>query len=134
MSAGDDQVIRCSRPAVITAVAVARLLTRARPRRIRWVLVQLRRGARAATEAQALAARQAVMAASARCRGQGCLQRSLAAVLLCRMAGVWPDWCTGVRTAPFRAHAWIEVNGIPIGEPTPADYYRPMMSVPHHAP
>jgi hypothetical protein len=24
------------------------------------------------------------------------------------MRGVWPTWCTGVRTPPFSAHAWVE--------------------------
>lgn len=69
-------------------------------------------------------------AAGARCRGQGgCLQRSLATVLLCRTRGTWPTWCAGVRTSPFRAHAWVQVDGTPIGEPEPAGYYRPMMTV-----
>ena len=40
----------------------------------------------------------------------------------------------GVRTSPFGAHAWIEVDGQPIGELYPAGYYRPLITVhpPHH--
>jgi hypothetical protein len=118
------------RPMPLLAVGVARLLARAKPARLRRVLEFARRGARPATADQALAARRAVVAVSLRCAGQGCLQRSIAAALLCRSRGVWPTWCTGVRTAPFEAHAWIEVAGEPVGEPSPAGYYRSLLSVP----
>ncbi|WP_443072538.1 lasso peptide biosynthesis B2 protein [Streptomyces sp. RPT161] len=53
-----------------------------------------------------------------------------ASALLCRLGGTWPTWCTGVRTTPFRAHAWVEVGGVPIGEPVPAGYYTPTLKVP----
>ncbi|MGQ0719273.1 MAG: lasso peptide biosynthesis B2 protein [Pseudonocardiales bacterium] len=53
--------------------------------------------------------------------GKGCLQRSIAATLYWRAHGTWPTWCTGVRTNPFGAHAWIQVGDQPIGEPHPAD-------------
>jgi hypothetical protein len=111
------------------AVVVARLLAGAKPARVRAVLEFARRGARPATAEQALAARRAVVAVSLRCAGQACLQRSIAAALLCRSRGVWPTWCTGVRTSPFEAHAWIEVAGAPVGEPYPAGHYRPLLSV-----
>ncbi|MGP3967534.1 lasso peptide biosynthesis B2 protein [Streptomyces sp. 6N223] len=114
----------------LIAVGAARLLARAKPARLRRILAFLRRGARPATPAQALAARRAVVAVSLRCAGQACLQRSIAAALLCRSRGVWPTWCTGVRTGPFAAHAWIEVAGSPIGEPAPAGHYRTLLSVP----
>ena len=116
-------------PALL-AVGAARLLARLSPRRIRKALVLLRRGAAPAVYGQALAARQAVVAVSVLCAGEGCLQRSLATALLCRMRGVWPTWCTGVRTEPFRAHAWVEVDGRPVGEPQGAGYYRPIMCIP----
>jgi len=115
-------------PALL-AVGAARLLAHLPPRRIRAALRVLRRGAEPATYQQALAARGAIVAVSALCAGEGCLQRSLATALLCRMRGVWPTWCTGVRTSPFRAHAWVEVNGRPVGEPQGAGYYRPLMTV-----
>jgi hypothetical protein len=112
------------------AVGAARLLAALPPRRLTAVLRLARRGAAPATAAQAQAARDAVVAVSTRCAGQGCLPRSLATVLLCRLGGCWPTWCTGVRTAPFRAHAWVEADGVPVGEPEPAGYFTLMMSVP----
>lgn len=117
------------RLAARAAVTVARPLAALPARRLRRLLRLLRRGASPATVSQALTARQAVVAVSARCAGQGCLQRSVATVLLCRMRGVWPVWCVGVRTAPFRAHAWVEIDGTPVGEPYPAGYYRALITV-----
>ncbi|GAA0916007.1 MULTISPECIES: lasso peptide biosynthesis B2 protein [Streptomyces violaceusniger group] len=104
------------RPAALTAVGIARLLTYLPPQRLRKVLECARRGSRPATETKALRARNAVVAVSVPCAGPRCLQRSIATALLCRMTGTWPDWCTGVRTQPFQAHAWVEVDGKPIGE------------------
>jgi hypothetical protein len=65
-------------------------------------------------------------------RWRRCLQRAIATALLCRLGGVWPTWCTGVRTAPFAAHAWIEVDGQPVGEPYPAGYHHPIITIPPH--
>ncbi|MGH3831974.1 MAG: lasso peptide biosynthesis B2 protein [Pseudonocardiaceae bacterium] len=113
----------------LLAVGAARILATLRPRRLRAVLELLRRGARAATLQEALAARQAVVAVSLRCAGKGCLQRSIAAALYCRAHGTWPTWCTGVRTHPFGAHAWIQVDGQPIGEPHPAGHYRVLLAI-----
>ncbi|QDQ16105.1 lasso peptide biosynthesis B2 protein [Streptomyces spectabilis] len=126
--AAQDRLPLRRRPPVVLATAAARLIVVLKPHRVRRVLSALRRGAAPATAAQALAAREAVVAVSARCAGEGCLQRSVATALLCRMRGVWPDWCTGVRTAPFRAHAWVEVDGTPVGEPhRPGEYHRMMV-------
>lgn len=112
------------------AAAIARPLSTLRPRQLRRVLEFARRGAPPATEAQAGAARRAVVTVSLRCAGQGCLQRSIAAALYCRARGSWPTWCTGVRTNPFQAHAWIQVGDKPIGEPHPAGHYRPLLVIP----
>nr|WP_202035875.1 lasso peptide biosynthesis B2 protein [Streptomyces mexicanus] len=111
------------------AVLAACLLARLPPRRIRLVLRLLRRGAAPATHAQALAARQDITATSTLCAGTYCLQRSLATTLLCRMRGNWPTWCTGVRTPPFTAHAWVEADGRPVGEPADITAYRTIISV-----
>jgi hypothetical protein len=117
------------RPAALCAVA--RLLARLSPYRIGQALRTLRRHAAPASAQQAVHARAAVMTVSRRCAGpQGCLQRSLATAVLCRMRGVWPTWCTGVRTQPFGAHAWVEVDGRPINEPQAAGYYTATMTVP----
>lgn len=113
----------------LLAVGVARVLAGRSPRRIRVVLSRCRAGARPANYAQARAARQAVVAVSTLCAGEGCLQRSIATALLCRFGGVWPTWRVGVRVDPFAAHAWVEADGRPVDEPQPAGGYRPILSV-----
>ncbi|NYI07611.1 lasso peptide biosynthesis B2 protein [Allostreptomyces psammosilenae] len=112
------------------AVALARPLAALPPRRLRRALALASRGARPATVEQAAAARLAVVSVSVHCAGQGCLRRSVATALLCRLGGGWPDWCTGVRTEPFRAHAWVEVAGRPVGERDEIRHYRKTMVVP----
>ncbi|MGH3754950.1 MAG: lasso peptide biosynthesis B2 protein [Pseudonocardiaceae bacterium] len=118
----------------LLAVGAARLLISLRPRKLRTVLELARRGARPATRQEAEAARQAVVAVSLRCAGQGCLQRSIAATLCCRAHGSWPTWCTGVRTNPFAAHAWIQVGDQLIGELHPAGHYRVLITIPPLSP
>jgi hypothetical protein len=115
------------------AVGAARLLATQSPRRIRTVLGFLRRGAEPATFEQARAARDAVTAVSLTCAArEGCVSRSLATILLCRLRGRWATWCVGARRMPpFGAHAWVEVGGIPVGEDEyPPDYFRTFFTVP----
>jgi hypothetical protein len=113
-------------------VGVARLLATQPPRRIRAVLGRLRRGAAPATFEQAKAARDTVVTVSLACAArEGCVARSLATVLLCRLQGQWPTWCVGARRVPpFGAHAWVEAEGRPVGEDCPADYFRTLLTVP----
>jgi hypothetical protein len=111
------------------AVAAARLLGLLPPRRLRQVLRLACVGTRPAAAAQALAARQAVVSVSPRCAGQGCLERSVAIVLLCRARGTWPDWCAGFRTEPFRAHAWVEAEGAAVGESGDMTLFHAVMAV-----
>lgn len=118
------------RPPVLLAVAGAWWLARQSPARIQTVLKMLRRGARPATYAQAQKARNDILATSVQCNGEGCLPRSLATTLLCRLRGAWPTWSTGVRSQPFGAHAWVQAEDRPVDEPYPDDYYRPMLLVP----
>jgi hypothetical protein len=113
----------------LLAVGAARVLARVKPARLRRILEFARRGGSPASGEQARRARDEVVAVSLRCAGNNCLQRSIAAALLCRMRGSWPTWCTGVRTHPFAAHAWIQVDGEPVGEPHPAGYFRTLVSV-----
>lgn len=40
-----------------------------------------------------------------------CLQRSAATACLLRRYGVPAKMCIGVQQMPFKAHAWVEVNG-----------------------
>jgi hypothetical protein len=115
------------------AVGAARLLATRSPRRIRTVLGWLRRGAKPATFEQAKAARDDVVAVSLTCAArEGCVARSLATVLLCRLRGQWPNWCVGARRLPpFAAHAWVEADGVMVGEEEyPPDYFRPLFTVP----
>lgn len=120
------------RVAARLAVAAARPIARLSPARIRKVLTALRREARPATYAQAKQARDAVLAVSLSCAGpQGCLPRSLATALLCRMTGTWPTWCAGARKKPpFGAHAWVEAEGRMVDEHLPADYFIRLIEVP----
>ena len=113
-------------------VGVARVLATRSPRRIRAVLGVLRRGAGPATYEQAKAARDTVVAVSLTCAArEGCLARSLATALLCRLRGCWPAWCVGARRLPpFAAHAWVEAEGAMVDEDYPPDYFRPLLRVP----
>lgn len=99
------------------AVGVARLLVLLPPARLHRLLGVISSGTRRAGYAEAARARRSVVAVSTRCAGLGCLQRSVATVLLCRWHGQWADWCTGFRTQPFGAHAWVEADGRPVDEP-----------------
>ncbi|MEU6264647.1 lasso peptide biosynthesis B2 protein [Saccharopolyspora shandongensis] len=101
-------------------------MTRTSPARLRRVMEIACRDAPPATAKQALAARD--VSVSLRCAGQGRLQRSIATALLCRFRGSWPTWCTGVRTQPFAAHAWIDADSQLIGEPHPKSHYRPLLA------
>ncbi|MGH3897350.1 MAG: lasso peptide biosynthesis B2 protein [Pseudonocardiaceae bacterium] len=128
--ASQDHLPPSHRLIALLAVGAARLLATLSPCRIRGMLQLVRGDCAPATAHQALTARHAVVSVSVRCAGRNCLQRSLAAALLCRMQGVWLTWCTGVRTDPFRAHAWVEVDGVPIGETFGPGYYTPVITVP----
>lgn len=120
------------RLAAYAVVGVARLLATRSPARIRTVLRVLRRGARPAGYAEAKAARDTVVAVSLTCAArEGCLPRSLATVLLCRLRGSWPAWCVGARRLPpFAAHAWVEADGVMVDEDYPPDYFRTLVRVP----
>jgi len=111
------------------AAGAARLLIRLPPARLARVLVLISRGSRPATHEQAARARRAVVSVSPRSAGLGCLQRSVATVLLCRVRGRWPDWCTGFRVRPFAAHAWVEVDGRPVDEPGELTAFRTVLAV-----
>jgi hypothetical protein len=121
-------------PIALCAIGVARLLERFPPRRLRQVLEVARRGARPADVPTVLRARNAVVWMSIRCAGPRCLQRSIATALVCRAGGAWPEWCTGVRTHPFQAHAWVAVDGEPVGENIEdVAYFHRTMTIPNRA-
>ncbi|MFD7924176.1 lasso peptide biosynthesis B2 protein [Streptomyces sp. NPDC059740] len=115
---------------------------RLRRRRARQAVALPRAGPAAAapgrgpgTAGQTLPARTVVSAVSRRCAGpQGCLRRSPATVVLSRLRGVRPTWCTGVRTHPFSVHAWVAVEGPSATGRTPVLTVPPLSSpdVPGH--
>ena len=45
-----------------------------------------------------------------------CLVRSVATVVLLRAAGRPAEMVIGCRQLPFAAHAWVEVDGLPVSE------------------
>jgi Transglutaminase-like superfamily len=45
-----------------------------------------------------------------------CLQRSFVTTHLLRMRGIAADMVLGAQKLPFKAHAWVEVNGQAINE------------------
>ncbi|MFC5724123.1 lasso peptide biosynthesis B2 protein [Streptomyces gamaensis] len=102
------------------AVGAAHLITAVlatRPARLKTALALFAHRATPATTAQAARARTVVCTVSPRCgSGYGCLPRSIATALLCRLAGTWPEWKSGVRFPPLTSHAWVEADGAPVGE------------------
>lgn len=46
-----------------------------------------------------------------------CLQRSVVTTCLLRACGVPAQMIVGAQILPFKAHAWTEVNGVPVNEP-----------------
>ncbi|GAA2323178.1 lasso peptide biosynthesis B2 protein [Streptomyces kunmingensis] len=117
---------------VRAAVGAALLVARLRPDRLRRLLTLVGRGARPAPYETALAAYESVVATSRRCAGwYGCLPRSVAVALLCRMSGTWPTWHAGVRAAPpFAPHAWVQAEDRIVGEGAQPEEYRPLITVP----
>jgi len=55
-----------------------------------------------------------------------CLQRSAATACLLKAFGVPAEMVIGVRQLPFRAHAWVEVNGHVVNDKS---YVREMYAV-----
>jgi hypothetical protein len=102
---------------------VARRLSRLRPTKLCSILAVIGRGARTSRADEAQAARASVCLTSTRASGMECLERSVAVYLMCRLRGHVPTWCTGFRVDPFAAHAWVEVDAVPVGEPPEISLY-----------
>ncbi|MFE7764279.1 lasso peptide biosynthesis B2 protein [Streptomyces sp. NPDC057438] len=111
------------------AAGAARLLVRLSPARLQRVLRVISKGTRPAAYGEVARARRSVVSVSTRCAGLGCLQRSVATLLLVRARGRWTDWCTGFRIQPFGAHAWVEVDGRPVDEPGELSVFRTVLAV-----
>lgn len=72
--------------------------------------------------------RDAVTSVSTVCAGHGCLPRSVATTIVARMNGFAVSWVTGIRDAPFAAHAWVEVAGRPVSEPSEVSVFTRVLS------
>jgi hypothetical protein len=83
--------------------------------------LQLVSGARATTDSLspdlvAETARRVSVAAAFYPRRALCLEQSLALYVLLRRRGVNAQLRLGVQPRPFFAHAWVEVDGVPVAE------------------
>ncbi|MBV9845821.1 MAG: lasso peptide biosynthesis B2 protein [Kutzneria sp.] len=85
----------------------------------RWTT---RRCRRPATLAEATSMTSAIRAAARHRAGRvACLERSLATVILAGLHRRSVQWCIGARLMPYASHAWIELDGHPVGEPEHRD-------------
>lgn len=108
---------RTYRIIVRTCVLSALLLAKLRPWMLEILVSRIITSSSGASFEDVKRTRNDVIALSRICAGEGCLERSLATVFMCFITrrGV-PSWHLGARTEPFRAHAWVEVSGVPVGE------------------
>jgi len=105
------------------------LMSKLPPRFIESVIDSLMNQAGPCSFEAAQNARNDVIATNRVCAGEGCLERSLATVFVCGITGRGlPAWVVGARIEPFRAHSWVEVNGIPVGESIAPDFV-PLISL-----
>lgn len=117
--------------AVVVAASVLLAVARGRPGTSVGVLTLICRNGRPAALDRALWARRVVETVSLRCAGpHGCLPRSLAVLLLCRLSGDRVVWRVGAHSPPPSLHAWVEARGGPVGEPfDPRVLYTPIITV-----
>ena len=86
------------------------------PKKLSEVIEKLSKNTRKALPKEVESWRTSINSVNVRCAGNGCLQRSVAVMLRGIIARRTPDWVSGFQVSPFIAHAWVEVDGIPIGE------------------
>lgn len=111
------------------AVGIAFGVCLASPRSLQTLLTLLTKYSRPPSAREVLKWRNEVVGVSPRCAGEGCLQRSVAVMVLARLSGASPTWKTGIRSSPFVAHAWVEVDGLPVGEPEVVKAFRTTLEV-----
>lgn len=111
VSAPMYQTIR-AKPATILAFWLIKLP----PARLVSVIRLLSRGTAKASYEEVARWRRLVNVASPRCAGNGCLQRSVAIMLIGALRRRSPVWVSGIRMNPFAGHAWVEVDGQPVQE------------------
>lgn len=86
------------------------------PKKLSEVIEKLSKNTRKALPKEVESWVTSINSINVRCAGNGCLQRSVAVMLRGIIARRTPDWVSGFQVSPFIAHAWVEVDGIPIGE------------------
>lgn len=86
------------------------------PKKLSEIIEKLSKNTRKSLPMEVEGWRTSINSINVRCAGNGCLQRSVAVMLRGIIARRTPDWVSGFQVAPFIAHAWVEVDGIPIGE------------------
>ncbi|WP_165767095.1 lasso peptide biosynthesis B2 protein [Plantibacter elymi (nom. nud.)] len=106
------------------------VLVRLQPARLQQMLSRMAHGSDAADLTLVERGLDAVVAVSRRCAGRYCLDRATATAVFCWTLGRWPEWHAGAAIDPFRAHAWVCVDGEPVREPASLNkYFVPMVSV-----
>lgn len=63
-----------------------------------------------------------------------CLEISLTAAWLAAIRGRTVTWCHGVQVHPYTFHAWVEADGLPIGEPATTSSFLRTMTIPARTP
>ena len=62
-----------------------------------------------------------------------CLEETVAAMLALAMTGRRAGWCHGIAADPIRLHAWLSLDGCPVGEPTSTLRFTPLIQLPEPA-
>jgi hypothetical protein len=87
-----------------------------------------------ATSDDALAAVRAARRAAAWWPGRAaCLEISLTATWLAALRARAVGWCHGVQVHPYTFHAWVEADGVPVGEPATTSTFLRTMTIPAQA-
>ena len=110
-------------------VLFAYLITLMKPQQIQRILFLFSRHCDKATYIEASEWRTAVNTVSPRCAGNGCLLRSVSVMLWGITKRKTPEWVSGIRVRPFVAHAWVEVEHVPVDEPEDIQTYQEVLSV-----
>jgi hypothetical protein len=60
----------------------------------------------------------------------GIVVQSISAAVPLALSGCRVGWRHGIASDPVRMHAWIEVDGQPVGEPPSTSRYTPLIRLP----
>ncbi|MEQ3552594.1 lasso peptide biosynthesis B2 protein [Pseudonocardia nematodicida] len=62
-----------------------------------------------------------------------CLEETVAAMLALAVTGRRVGWCHGIAADPIRLHAWLRLDGCPVGEPISTLRFTPLLQLPEPA-